>query len=67
MEKLLTTLCLEAFFRLVPKDNRFLPFRQIPEIEGKIEKLLKGMTLEEKIGQMCELTIGVVTDKTIIN
>lgn len=29
----------------------------------KIEKLLKGMTLEEKIGQMCELTIGVVTDK----
>ena len=34
-----------------------------PEIEGKIEKLLKGMTLEEKIGQMCELTIGAVTDK----
>ena len=31
-----------------------------PEIEGKIEKLLKNLTLEEKIGQMCELTIGVI-------
>ena len=35
-----------------------------PEIEGKIEKLLKNLTLEEKIGQMCELTIGVITDKS---
>lgn len=35
-----------------------------PEMEAKIENLLKKMTLEEKIGQMCELTIGVVTDKS---
>lgn len=35
-----------------------------PETEAKIEKLLGNMTLEEKIGQMCELTIGVVTDKS---
>ena len=38
-----------------------------PEIEGKIEKLLKNLTLEEKIGQMCELTIGVITDKAVRN
>lgn len=40
---------------VIPKD---------PKMEVKIEKLLKKMTLEEKIGQMCELTIGVITDKS---
>ena len=33
-----------------------------PEIEAKINKLLQKMTLEEKIGQMCEITIDVITD-----
>ncbi|MGL4852993.1 MAG: glycoside hydrolase family 3 N-terminal domain-containing protein [Phocaeicola sp.] len=33
-----------------------------PAIEAKIEALLKKMTLEEKIGQMCEITIDVITD-----
>ena len=33
-----------------------------PEIEANIQKWLKKMTLEEKIGQMCEITIDVVTD-----
>ncbi len=33
-----------------------------PEIEKKIEKLLAEMTLEEKIGQMCEITVDVITD-----
>ena len=33
-----------------------------PEIEAKIHKLLQKMTLEEKIGQMCEITIDVITD-----
>ena len=32
-------------------------------IEDKVEKLLEKMTLEEKIGQMTELTIDVLTDK----
>ncbi len=32
------------------------------EIEAKINKLLQKMTLEEKIGQMCEITIDVITD-----
>ena len=31
-------------------------------IEKKVESLLKKMTLEEKVGQMCEITIDVITD-----
>ncbi|MCR5077597.1 MAG: glycoside hydrolase family 3 C-terminal domain-containing protein [Prevotella sp.] len=33
-------------------------------IEKKVEKTLRKMTLEEKIGQMCELAIDVITDRT---
>ncbi|MFI3332489.1 MAG: glycoside hydrolase family 3 N-terminal domain-containing protein [Rikenellaceae bacterium] len=32
------------------------------ELESKIEETLKEMTLEEKIGQMCEITVDVITD-----
>ena len=35
-------------------------------IEDKVEKLLEKMTLEEKIGQMTELTIDVLTDKKTV-
>lgn len=35
-----------------------------PSIEARIEKLLNKMTLEEKIGQMCEITVDVITDLT---
>lgn len=33
-----------------------------PHIEAQIQDWLKKMTLEEKIGQMCEITVDVVTD-----
>ena len=33
-----------------------------PKMEAEIQKMLKKMTLEEKVGQMCELTLGVVKD-----
>lgn len=33
-----------------------------PEIEAQVKKILSGMTLEEKIGQMCQLTIGTIED-----
>lgn len=33
-----------------------------PQMEAKIQDLLSKMTLEEKVGQMCEITIDVVTD-----
>ena len=38
----------------IPKDGK---------IEQKIEKLLKKMTLDEKVGQMCELTIDLLQDR----
>lgn len=34
-----------------------------PEIEKKVQKLLSKMTLEEKIGQMTQLTIGAFADQ----
>ena len=33
-----------------------------PVIEAHIQEWLKKMTLEEKLGQMCEITVDVVTD-----
>ena len=33
-----------------------------PKIEAQVEAKLKKMTLDEKVGQMCELTIESVTD-----
>ncbi|MDO4164253.1 MAG: glycoside hydrolase family 3 N-terminal domain-containing protein [Bacteroides sp.] len=39
----------------IPRDEK---------IEKQVEKLLKKMTLDEKIGQMCELTIDVLQDRT---
>ena len=32
------------------------------KLEKKVQNHLKKMTLEEKIGQMCEITIDVITD-----
>ena len=34
------------------------------KIETRIGELLQKMTLEEKIGQMCQLTAGVVIDQS---
>ncbi len=34
------------------------------QIEAKIEALLQKMTLEEKVGQMCQLNIDVLQDRT---
>lgn len=34
------------------------------QMEAKIEALLKKMTLEEKVGQMCQLNIDVLQDRT---
>ena len=35
------------------------------KLEKKVQKQLKKMTLEEKIGQMCEITIDVITDFSV--
>ena len=35
---------------------------QDKDVEAQVEKALKALSLDEKIGQMCELTIDVITD-----
>ncbi|WP_195564069.1 hypothetical protein [Bacteroides xylanisolvens] len=32
------------------------------QMETRIENILQKMSLVEKVGQMCELTVGVITD-----
>ena len=32
------------------------------KLEANVERTLRKLTLEEKVGQMCELTIDVITD-----
>ena len=39
-------------------------FKGDPAIEAQVEKTLKGMTLEEKAGQMVQLTVTVLEDET---
>ena len=34
------------------------------KLENKVERTLRKLTLEEKVGQMCELTIDVLTDNS---
>ncbi len=34
-------------------------------VEAQVEQLLGRLTLDEKIGQMCELTIDVITDQSV--
>ena len=35
-----------------------------PDVEAKVEKVLRGMTLEEKIGQMTQIAITAIADGT---
>ena len=37
-------------------------FPSDPKMETEIQKIISRMTLEEKVGQMCELTLGTVKD-----
>ena len=46
-----------ALFAAVPP-----AIRPDAKIETRIEKILGRLTLEEKIGQMCQLTVSMVTD-----
>lgn len=55
-----TVMCAEAIASAVGQTAPAIP--SDPVIEANIQQWLKKMTLEEKIGQMCEITIDVVTD-----
>ena len=37
------------------------------DIESRITEIMKGMSLEDKIGQMCELTVDMVLDDSLVN
>ena len=55
-----TVICAGAIALAVGQTAPAIP--SDPVIEANIQQWLKKMTLEEKIGQMCEITIDVVTD-----
>lgn len=55
-----TVMCAGAIALAVGQTAPVIP--SDPVIEANIQQWLKKMTLEEKIGQMCEITIDVVTD-----
>lgn len=55
-----TVMCAGAIALAVGQTAPAIP--SDPVIEANIQQWLKKMTLEEKIGQMCEITIDVVTD-----
>ncbi|MBQ8051440.1 MAG: glycoside hydrolase family 3 C-terminal domain-containing protein [Bacteroidaceae bacterium] len=50
-----TTMTMQAQRRAIPRDEG---------VERQVEQKLAQMTLDEKIGQMCELTIDVITDRS---
>lgn len=55
-----TVMCAGAIALAVGQTAPAIPSDLV--IEANIQQWLKKMTLEEKIGQMCEITIDVVTD-----
>ena len=60
---LLTTFLAVALFSSCKGGNGVAPaIPQDKEMEAKIEKILSKMTLEEKVGQMTQLTAGVVLE-----
>lgn len=53
-----------ALFSNSAKAQSVSPIPKDEAMEQKIERLLSKMTLDEKIGQMCELTIDLLQDRT---
>ena len=52
-----------AIFACGPKAPKVVPaIEPDAQVEAKVEQVLKGMTLEEKAGQMIQLSIDIITD-----
>ena len=63
MKKTLIMLCAAILgAACAPKGPQAIPTDK--EVEAKVEKVLKGMTLEEKAGQLVQLNISVLEDET---
>ncbi|WP_294616136.1 glycoside hydrolase family 3 N-terminal domain-containing protein [uncultured Bacteroides sp.] len=59
-KKTLLTLVMTGYTLLTTAQPAKPAIARDAEIENKVETLLKKMTLEEKVGQMCELAIDVI-------
>lgn len=59
-KKTLLTLVMTGYTLLTTAQPAKPAIARDEEIENKVETLLKKMTLEEKVGQMCELAIDVI-------
>ena len=57
---LAAALCLSVTAMAQNKVKPAIPYNA--EIEAKVKATLSAMTLDQKIGQMCEITVDVVTD-----
>ena len=57
-----SALCVGVSSCGVPEKGAPAAIPSDPEIESNIKEWLGKMTLEEKIGQMCEITVDVITD-----
>ena len=56
-----TLTILAAYMPLIAQNLKpAIPYDK--KLEAKVERTLRKLTLEEKVGQMCELTIDVITD-----
>ncbi len=62
MNKILSLIMIAATTLSCSKQSNSSAIEHDAELERKIETTLEKMTLEEKIGQMCEITIDVITD-----
>ncbi len=56
------TLCLASTLSLEAQTTVTPAIPADPQIEANVEKLLSRMTLDEKVGQMCQITVDVITD-----
>ena len=59
------TLAAAAIFGCCPKAPAVKPaIASDAQVEAKVEQVLKGMTLQEKVGQMVQLSINIIENDT---
>jgi beta-glucosidase len=56
--------CIPVVFSLVGISSAVAQTTSSQDIDQKVEALLKKMTMEEKVGQMTQLTLGPFVDNT---
>ena len=67
MNKLIYIISVYSMFTLFPAAASAQCIRRDENVEAQVEAILSRLTLEEKIGQMCELTIDKVAQNSSDN